>query len=109
MNEEIRKIINDLEFCSGALDYMLPPDYCELLFNYITNLQQENQQLKLTNRALSGCLKIDKEKIDYYVDRCEQLDEIREQLKLERKIALSLNEQYTLSVIDKLLDKVGKE
>ena len=46
MNEEIRKIINDLEFCSGALDYMIPPDYCELLFNYIINMQQENEQLK---------------------------------------------------------------
>ena len=34
------------------------------------------------------------------------LDEIREQLKLERKLALSLNKPYTLSVIDKLLDKV---
>lgn len=36
------------------------------------------------------------------------LDEIREQLKLERKLALSLNKPYTLSVIDKLLDKVSK-
>ena len=34
------------------------------------------------------------------------LNEIKEQLKLERKLALSLNKPYTLSVIDKLLDKV---
>lgn len=34
------------------------------------------------------------------------LNEIKEQLKLERKLALSLNKPYTVSVIDKLLDKV---
>lgn len=34
------------------------------------------------------------------------LDEIKEQLKLERKLALSLNKPYTVSVIDKLLDRV---
>lgn len=34
------------------------------------------------------------------------LNEIKEQLKLERKLALSLERTYTLSVIDKLLDKV---
>ena len=36
------------------------------------------------------------------------LNEIKEQLKLERKLALSLERTYTLSVIDKLLDKVRK-
>lgn len=53
-------------------------------------LKLENQQLKLTNQALSGCLKIDKEKIDYYVDRCEQLeqvlDEIRTYIEKHRQI-----------------------
>lgn len=36
----------------------------------------------------------------------ETLDSIREQLKLERKIALSLNKPYTISVIDRLFDGV---
>lgn len=45
---------------------------------------------------------------DYLINLENVLDEIREQLKLERKIALSLNKPYTVSVIDKLLDKVKK-
>ena len=72
----------------------------------------KNKQLKETNETLMKCLKIDKDKIDFnvcYAEHLEKvLDEIREQLKFERKIALSLNKPYTVSVIDKLLDKVNK-
>lgn len=46
MNEEIIKIIKDLEFCKGIFDYTMAPEQCGLLLNYINNLQQENHQLK---------------------------------------------------------------
>lgn len=72
--------------------------------------QQENQQLKEdysklleTSKAYKKLLKTTMQKEHKAI---KVLDEIREQLKLERKIALSLNKPYTVSVIDKLLDKV---
>lgn len=46
MNEEIKKIIFDLEGCCGMVDYMLTPIENNLLVSYIKQLQQENQQLK---------------------------------------------------------------
>lgn len=80
---------------------------------YFERLQQKNQQLKLTNQALSGCLKIDKEKIDYYVDRCEQLekvlDEIRECVNEPWMVAdyniqqqINKQKQYLLQILDKV-------
>lgn len=59
-------------------------DLCKYLANAVQNRQkyyEENQQLKLTNQALSGCLKIDKEKIDYYVDRSEQLEKVLDEIR----------------------------
>lgn len=81
----------------------------------IEKLQQENQQLKLTNQVLSGCLKIDKEKIDYYVDRCEQLekvlDEIREYINKNEcnyiYLDCKLYETEIYKHLLQILDKVG--
>ena len=60
-------------------------EYRRLGFKHLqekrNELEQENKQLKLTNQALSGCLKIDKEKIDYYVDRCEQLEKVLDEIR----------------------------
>ena len=78
---EVNRIIEDLKFCDSVFDYTLTPDDSGLLLGYIKELQQENQQLKLTNQALSSCLKIDKEKIDYYVDRCEQLEKVLDEIR----------------------------
>lgn len=39
----------------------------------------------------------------------KKLNKIKEQLKLERKIALSLNKPYTVSVIDRLLGIIDNE
>ena len=72
------------------INMLLDTDFnkCELVINriykeqYVKDLEQQNKLYKSV------------------------LDEIREQLKLERKLALSLNKPYTISVIDKLLDKV---
>lgn len=70
-------------------------------------LRKDINRLK---RLTNGCMSEYHQDIEDVLDRLEQyksvLDEIREQLKFERKIALSLNKPYTVSVIDKLLDKV---
>ena len=65
-------------------------------------LQQENQQLKETNDKLY-------QQLDLYKN---VIEEVREKLKLERKIALSLNQPYTVSIVDStlnILDKVKEE
>lgn len=82
----------------------------QVIREYIKHIREENQQLKfqleyekenlMFSKDYAKCLE---EKRDKYRS---VLDEIREQLKLERKIALSLNKPYTVSVIDRLLDKV---
>ena len=84
------------------------PREIEALLGEIEQLEEEKQQLKeqlekkykevgtLTNEIL----------YEENTKLLSVLDEIREQLKLERKLALSLNKPYTISVIDKLLDKV---
>ena len=46
MNEEIERLIFDLEGCCGMFDYMLTPLENSLLVSYIKDLQQENKQLK---------------------------------------------------------------
>jgi len=84
-----------------------------LLRSRIKKLEQENQQLKERINAYENpedltlmfmyCDEQAKDKIKLYE---QVLDEIILQLKVERKFALSLNKPYTVSVIDKLLDKV---
>lgn len=74
-----------------------------LLRSRIKELEQENQQLLETSKAYKKLLKTTMQKEHQAI---KVLDEIREQLKFERKLALSLERTYTLSVIDKLLDKV---
>lgn len=84
-----------------------------LLRSRIKKLEQENQQLKERINAYENpedltlmfmyCDEQAKDKIKLYE---QVLDEIILRLKVERKFALSLNKPYTVSVIDKLLDKV---
>ena len=84
-----------------------------LLRSRIKKLEQENQQLKERINAYENpedltlmfmyCDEQAKDKIKLYK---QVLDEIILQLKVERKFALSLNKPYTVSVIDKLLDRV---
>lgn len=40
MNNELKEILKDLEYASGVFDYIITPDRCTLLLDYITNLQQ---------------------------------------------------------------------
>lgn len=107
-----------LEQCKEVVNRKIPllvlaPEYTKILLDYIEQLQQENQQLKEQlkdeNNYHNEAVKWYKEAFDIEQERIKYksvLDEIREQLKLERKLALSLNKPYTVSVIDKLLDKV---
>ena len=112
MSEEIERIIKECS-CIDTFDYVITPQQRDTmrLAEYIKELQQENQQLKLTNQALSGCLKIDKEKIDYYVDRCEQLekvlDEIREVINQNMSSYSSCIKAF--DEIEEILDKAGKQ
>lgn len=46
MNEEINKIIANLEGCIGIFDCLLTPVESNLLVLYIKELQQENKQQK---------------------------------------------------------------
>lgn len=95
------------------LEYLVNKMYYE----YLDTIEAKElidyiEQSKLTNQALSGCLKIDKEKIDYYVDRCEQLekvlDEIREYIKEKEKDGTLWSVKATDGLLQ-ILDKVGKE
>lgn len=44
VNEEINKIIKDLEFCDDLFDYTINPKQCKILLNYINDLEQEKKQ-----------------------------------------------------------------
>lgn len=46
MNEDIKELIENLEFAEGAFDYMLTPDDIELLLDYIKKLQNNWDKLK---------------------------------------------------------------
>ena len=95
------------------------PREIEALLGEIEQLQQENQQLKQkyemqkdSNKLLCKaitCDDCDCKVCEAHIENIKYksvLDELKEQLKLERKLALSLNKPYTVSVIDKLLDRV---
>lgn len=82
-------------------------------FNNISQLLLAYCGLELDNKRLEE--KIQKyEKQDNYIlkintENTKKLNEIKEQLKLERKVALSLNKPYTVSVIDRLLGMIDNE
>lgn len=82
-------------------------------FNNISQLLLVYCGLELDNKRLEE--KIQKfEKQDNYIlkintENTKKLNEMKEQLKLERKVALSLNKPYTVSVIDRLLGMIDNE
>lgn len=82
-------------------------------FSNISQLLLAYCGLELDNKRLEE--KIQKfEKHDNYIlkintENTKKLNEIKEQLKLERKIALSLNKPYTVSVIDRMLAMINNE
>ena len=99
------------EYYQTGGTYVLPVE----VFN---QLLEENKKLKTLKRALMSCLKIDKEKIDYYADRCETLekilDEIREyimQQNVEVREYYSCDMDYAVTheKLLQILDKAGKE
>ena len=49
MNDELKGILKDLERASGVFDYIITPDSCTLLLDYITNLQQEYGKMSKRN------------------------------------------------------------
>ena len=91
-----------LEQCEDVVNRKIPllvlaPEYTKVLMDYIKQLKNDNVVMK------AGLIQMRDERLEQYKS---VLDEIILQLKVERKFALSLNKPYTVSVIDKLLDKV---
>lgn len=87
--KDIEELIQHLEMWYAEDDYYAYDRYFHLrdaiiMGMFIYELQQENKQLK------------------------EVIEEIRKTLKLERKTALSLNQVYTVSVIDSVLQILDK-
>ena len=73
MNDDIYEIINALVIpilgYSEGVEFS--PDVCEKLYNYITNLQNENKELKKNQRLTP-------EQRDYLLNRLEGLKESKE-------------------------------
>lgn len=65
MNDELKGILKDLECASGVFDYIITPDSCTLLLDYITNLQQEYEKM---SKRFRNCRKIK----DNYKSRCKK-------------------------------------
>ena len=90
MKEEIKRIINDLEFCKGVFDYTLSPEQSVLLVGYIKKLQEENeiyerQRNRWKNRSHKLATKCDKQRVKLQ-QICDALDEIKEYVIKHRKI-----------------------
>ena len=84
MKEEIKRTIDDLEFCNGVFDYTLSPEQSVLLVGYIKELQQENQQLKEKNEIYKRQRKRWSSRSHKLATKCDKykfvLDEIREHI-----------------------------
>ena len=76
MNKEINTIIANLEGCIGMFDYLLTPTESNLLLDYITNLQQENEKLKDNWNYIKKMLKEarQEEYISGYCGTCIDVD-----------------------------------
>lgn len=60
MNDEIKRILNDLDKIAKGEYYpedLLTYKECQLLLDYITNLQEENEELKIKNDILEFRMK----------------------------------------------------
>lgn len=91
MDDEIKEILDEMKFMQEKKVKFYSLDICQskLLLNYITNLQQENEELKKNQRYYKNgvfSLEYDKETmsdmIDDYKSRVEKAVEyIREEIK----------------------------
>ena len=115
MNNEIKEILDRIETASEIFDCLLKPEECTELLDYITNLQQEKDNLYLDNTMLKlekdiykqgyeelkeiignyvNVVLHDRKVIDDYKSRCEKADN---QLKIIMQI---LKEQPNRSIKD---------
>ena len=108
MNEKISKIKLELlkeEFIKQIKDsYTL--NLSMVLLEEFENLQQENNCFFQCGRG-SGKTYIMKleQQLNLYK---EIIEEVKKNLKLERKLALSLNQPYTISIVDRTLHILDK-
>lgn len=93
MNREIETLINNLEGCIGAFDYLLTPVENNLLLIYIKELQQENEKLN-HYKKLYQILKREKEDLRSWLE---------EDLKEKYRDA-----GYRNNIIREVLDKLNE-
>ena len=74
MNDEIREILDRIETASEIFDCLLKPEECTELLDYITNLQQENEDLKR---------KLDRK---YYKNEYERIKQEKDNLYLDNTL-----------------------
>ncbi len=104
MNDEIKDILRDLEFASGVFDYTITPDRCTFLKDYITNLQQENQDLskmcELYGKSLYNAELTD------YKSRCEKANKkLINSKEYQMAIAMELNAKQSILIkLDNILN-----
>lgn len=75
MNEEVNKIIDNLEGCIGMFDYLLTPVESNLLVSYIKDLEHNWNELK---KWLEERCKDNMELITFRLAICRVLDKIKE-------------------------------
>ena len=110
MNEEIERLIFDLEGCCGMFDYMLTPLENSLLVSYIKDLQQKNKQLKNRIEDLEKWLE---EEIKHYKEHFEFICKSTSPVPIDdTKIILEKDDliiQKLESTLNKLQELKGSE
>lgn len=80
-------------------------DFIKVCFNVVAGLEVKNENQAIAKEAIL-------DEVEYLTKENQQLkeviEEVREKLKLERKVALSLKHPYTVSNIDEVLQILDK-
>ena len=86
----INELIEKLKKCDDLhdrCDYLIEHDEITYLLDYITNLQQENSNLKFSNQALNNELGLKLYELDHLDEKRNELkkDELKEYVKLQQE------------------------
>lgn len=86
MTEEIKEILDNLELVSKkqyGVEELFDDDMIGILYNYITNLQQENERLKEDNLLIKSANKLVSDNLHNYKSRCEKANIILHKLDFD--------------------------